>query len=122
MLLSFSELVVSRALGITESDRTRWEQGRIIPTQVLQLYYDEGLEFVPEAPIVPMRISTFLEKLEKVAINHENPAARRMAEVVRLDVATAVYGFDQAGRPDPRSKPKIRIIANSKPSTTKGRK
>lgn len=107
MLLRFADLMNSRALGITESDRTRWEQGRFVPTKVLQCYFDEGLDFVSEAPIVPMRLKTFIAKLELVAMNHQNQAIRRMAEAIRLDVSATVFGFDPVGRPDPRHKPKL---------------
>jgi len=109
-MLRFDHLLRDHACGVTESDRTRWVQGKIIPAQVLQAYWDAGLPFLPEAPITAMRLSTFQRKLEWLAQGHGNPAVRQLAEFVRADVSISVFGFALAGKPDPRRVPKVKVI------------
>ena len=106
----FNDLFRDRALGITESQRTSWEQGRLIPTQILLYYFDEGLPFVPEAPITAMRLATFQRKLEELAGGHHNPAVRQLAESVKTDISMSISGFDRVGKPDPRRRPKVKLI------------
>ena len=106
----FDRLLRDRMLGITESERTRWQQGKIIPAQVLQAYFDEGLPFLPEAPITAMRLATFQRKLEELAQGHCKPSVRQLAAHVLQDVSIAVSGFDGAGKPDPRRRPKVKLI------------
>lgn len=110
-MLRFDHLLQDRMLGITVSQRTSWEQGRIIPTQVLQAYWDEGLPFLPEAPITAMRLATFKRKLEELAQGHSAPSVRQLAEKVLEDISVSISGFDRAGKPDPRRRPKTRMEA-----------
>ena len=109
-MLRFNDLLNARTLKITESQRTSWEQGRLIPTQILQNYFDEGLPFLPEAPITAMRLATFQRKLEELAQGHGKPSVRQLAAHVLQDVSIAVSGFDGAGKPDPRRRPKVKLI------------
>jgi hypothetical protein len=106
----FNDLFRDCALVITESQRTSWEQGQLIPTQVLQRYWDAGLPFLPEAPITAMRLATFQRKLAELAQGHGNPAVRQLAEFVRADVSISVSGFDRTGKPDPRRAPKVKVM------------
>ena len=106
----FNDLFRDRALGITESQRTSWDQGRLIPAQVLQVYWDAGLPFLPEAPITAMRLATFQRKLEELASGHGNPAVRQLAAYVGNDVSISVSGYDRAGKPDPRRVPKVKVM------------
>jgi len=97
-------------LGITVSQRTSWEQGRIIPAQVLQAYWDEGLPFLPEAPITAMRLATFQRKLEELAQRHSDTSVRQLAAHIGNDISISVSGYDRAGKPDPRQVPKVNLI------------
>jgi len=106
----FNDLFRDRTLGITESQRTSWEQGRLIPTQVLQAYWDAGLPFLAEAPFTAMRLATFQRKLEELAKGHANPAVRQLAAHVGNDLSISVSGYDRAGKPDPRRVPKVRLM------------
>ena len=106
----FNDLFRDRALGITESQRTSWDQGRLIPAQVLQVYWDAGLPFLPEAPITAMRLATFQRKLEELASGHGNPAVRQLAAYVGNDVSISVSGYDRAGKQDPRRLPKVKLM------------
>lgn len=105
----FNDLFRDRALGITESQRTSWNQGRLIPAQVLQAYWDAGLPFLPEAPITAMRLGTFQRKLEELAQGHSVPSVCQLAEKVLEDISVSISGFDRAGKPDPRRRPKTRM-------------
>ena len=60
-MLRFDRLIQDGSLGITASERTRWQQGKIIPPQVLQVYWDEGLPFITEAPYTAMAEAMLLE-------------------------------------------------------------
>ncbi|MBF0514541.1 MAG: hypothetical protein HQK81_10860 [Desulfovibrionaceae bacterium] len=120
MYLRFNDLMFGPDLGITDSERMRWVQGRFIPTKVLQQYFDEGLPFVPEAPFTHMRLDTFLKKLEVLSDGHLNAAIRQLAIVVRLDIASDVSGFDTRGKPDPRRRPKTKVLAKQQVWAGKG--
>lgn len=110
-MLRFDRLIQDGSLGITASERTRWQQGKIIPPQVLQVYWDEGLPFITEAPYTAMRMPTFLRKLEELTRTHLNPHVRQLAEYVRKDVSMSVSGFDRTGKTDPRQRAKTHLIA-----------
>ena len=109
-MLRFNDLFRDPTLGITESQRTSWEQGRLIPTQVLQAYWDAGLPFLAEAPFTAMRLATFQRKLEELAQGHGNPAVRLLAAYVGNDVSISVSGYDRAGKPDQRRLPKVKLM------------
>jgi len=110
-MLYFNQLMFDGSLRIHASELTRWQQGDIIPTQVLQAYWDEGLPFLPEAPITAMRLATFKRKLEELAQGHSAPSVRQLAEKVLEDISVSISGFDRAGKPDPRRRPKTRMEA-----------
>lgn len=109
-MLRFEQLLRDRMLGITESQRTSWEQGRLIPTQVLQRYWDAGLPFLAEAPITAMRLATFQRKLAELTQAHDDPSVRQLAAHVGNDLSISVSGYDRAGKPDPRRVPKVRLM------------
>ena len=113
MTLRFYQMMSDPALGVTDDQWKRWINRRYIPTQILQQYYDEGLPFVQEAPITTMRLKTFENKIEELLSHNEDIHVRKLAEYVRLEIATAVSGFDQIGKPDPRCKTKTRCIAKN---------
>jgi len=106
----FNDLFRDQTLGITLSQRTSWEQGRFIPTQILQNYFDEGLPFLPEAPITPMRLATFQKKLAELAKGHTDPSVRLLAAYVGNDVSISISGYDRVGKPDPRRLPKVKLM------------
>jgi len=109
-MLRFEHLLNDQTLGISVSQKTSWEQGRLIPTQVLQRYWDAGLPFLAEAPITAMRLSTFKRKLEGLAKGHTDPSVRQLAAYVGNDVSISVSGYDRAGKPDPRRAPKVKLM------------
>ena len=109
-MLRFEHLLNDRTLGITVSQMTSWEQGRLIPAQVLHAYWDAGLPFLPEAPITAMRLATFQRKLAELAKGHTDPSVRQLAAYVGNDVSVSVSGFDRAGKPDPRRVPKVKVL------------
>jgi hypothetical protein len=109
-MLRFNDLFRDPTLGITASGQTRWIQGKIIPAQVLQAYWDAGLPFLPEAPITAMRLGTFQRKLEELAQGHDDPSVRQLAAHVGNDLSISVSGYDRAGKPDPRRVPKVKVM------------
>ena len=109
-MLRFEHLLNDRTLGITVSQMTSWEQGWLIPAQVLQAYWEAGLPFLAEAPITAMRLSTFKRKLEELAKGDTNPSVRQLAAYVGNDVSVSVSGYDRAGKPDPRRAPKVKLM------------